>query len=110
MSKSNRNELSFEPDLLLISNALVIVSGKWRLYIILVLGEQTLRYSQLSDRLPGVSEKVLAGELKALVNLGVMKREAFAEVPLRVEYTLTERGRLILPILEQVQQIGKIFN
>jgi len=110
MPKSNRNELSFEPDLLLISNALVIVSGKWRIFIILVLGEQTLRYSQLSDKLPKISEKVLAGELKALVTLGVMKREAFAEVPLRVEYTLTERGRLILPILKQVQQIGQLFN
>jgi DNA-binding HxlR family transcriptional regulator len=110
MTESNRNELSFEPDLVLISNALVIVSGKWRLYIILVLGEQTLRYGQLSDRLPGVSEKVLASELKALVALGVMKREAFAVIPPRVEYTLTEQGRLALPILREVQQIGQIFN
>jgi DNA-binding HxlR family transcriptional regulator len=99
MPKNNRNELSFEPDLLLISNALVIVSGKWRLYIILVLGEQTLRYSQLSDRLPGVSEKVLAGELKALVTLGVMKREAFAEVPLRVDFTYFKTGTANRPNL-----------
>ncbi len=110
MTKSNRTELSLDPDLLLISNALVVISGKWRLYIILVLGEQTLRYGQLSDKLPGVSEKVLASELKALVALGVMKREAYAEIPPRVEYTLTERGRLALPILRQVQQIGQIFN
>ncbi|GAB2527808.1 winged helix-turn-helix transcriptional regulator [Spirosoma aerophilum] len=110
MTNSNRNELSFEPDLLLINNALVIVSGKWRLYIILVLGEQTLRYSQLSGKLPGVSEKVLASELKALVALGIMHREVFAEIPSRVEYTLTERGRLALPMLRQVQQIGQIFN
>ena len=110
MPKSNRNELSFEPNLILIRNALVIISGKWRLYIILVLGKQTLRYSQLSDRLPEVSEKVLASELKALVTLGVMRREVFAEVPLRVEYTLTERGRLIVPVLEQIQQIGQTFN
>lgn len=110
MTNSNRNELSFEPDLLLINAALVIVSGKWRLYIMLVLGERTLRYSQLSEQLPGVSEKVLASELKALVALGVMKREAFAEIPPRVEYTLTERGRLALPILRQIQQIGQIFN
>ncbi|AUD04561.1 winged helix-turn-helix transcriptional regulator [Spirosoma pollinicola] len=110
MTNSTRNELSFEPDLLLINAALVVVSGKWRLYIILILGEQTLRYSQLSERLPGVSEKVLASELKALVGLGVMKREAFAEIPPRVEYTLTERGRLALPILRQIQQLGQIFN
>ena len=110
MTKSSQPEPSFEPDLHMLSNALVIVSGKWRLFIILILGEQTLRYSQLSDRLPGLSEKVLASELKALVALGVMKREAYAEIPPRVEYTLTERGRLALPILRQVQQIGQIFN
>ena len=110
MTKSNQSELPFEPDLHMLSNALVVVSGKWRLFIILILGEQTLRYSQLSDRLPGLSEKVLASELKALVALGVMKREAYAEIPPRVEYTLTERGRLALPILRQVQQIGQIFN
>ncbi len=110
MSKKNPEELSPEPDLTLISHALVVISGKWRLYIILLLGEQTLRYSQLSERLPGVSEKVLAGELKALVKLGVMKRKAYAEIPPRVEYTLTKRGRMALPTLRQIQQIGRIFT
>ncbi|MFD2932882.1 winged helix-turn-helix transcriptional regulator [Spirosoma flavum] len=110
MTENNRIELAFGPDLLLISNALVVISGKWRLYIILILGEQTLRYGQLSDKLPNVSEKVLASELKALVALGVMKREAYAEIPPRVEYTLTERGLLALPMLREVQQIGQIFN
>ncbi|WP_227699044.1 winged helix-turn-helix transcriptional regulator [Spirosoma radiotolerans] len=81
----------------------MIVSSKWRLYIILVVGEQTLRYSQLNNRHPGVSEKVLASELKAVGTLAVMKREAFTDVPLRVDYILTKRGRLILPILKQVQ-------
>lgn len=110
MPKTNRNELAIEPSLLLINSALEVISGKWRLYIILVLGEQTLRYSQLGDLLPGLSEKVLAGELKALVALGVMKRVVFAEIPPRVEYTLTEKGRLALPLLRQVQQIGQLFN
>ncbi len=104
------NEATFEPDLLLISNALVVVGGKWRLYIILCLGEQTLRYGQISELLPRVSEKVLASELKALVALGVMTRTPYPEIPPRVEYTLTERGRLALPILRQIQQIGLIFN
>lgn len=110
MPKRNRNEPAFEPNPLLISNALAVISGKWRLYIILVLGEQTLRYTQLGELLPGVSEKVLAGELKALVALGVMKRVVYAEIPPRVEYTLTEKGLLALPLLRQVQQIGQLFS
>lgn len=110
MPKRNRNETIFEPNPLVISNALAVISGKWRLYIILVLGEQTLRYTQLGELLPGVSEKVLAGELKALVALGVMKRVIYAEIPPRVEYTLTEKGLLALPLLRQVQQIGQLFS
>ncbi|SOD89052.1 winged helix-turn-helix transcriptional regulator [Spirosoma fluviale] len=110
MTGSNQTELPFKPDLLLINNSLVIISGKWRIYIILTLSEQTLRYSQLSDRLPEISQKILASELKALVALGVLSREAYAEIPPRVEYTLTERGRLTLPILRQIQEIGQIFN
>ncbi|MFD1143566.1 winged helix-turn-helix transcriptional regulator [Larkinella insperata] len=94
----------------LIRRALEIISGKWRLYLILLLDEHTLRYSELRQRLPAVSEKVLAGELKALVTLGVIRRDVFAEVPLRVEYTLTSKGRSALPILRQMKQIGQIFN
>ncbi len=104
------DEVPFEPALLLINNALVVVGGKWRLYIILVLGEQTLRYGQLSELLPLVSKKVLASELRALVALGVMTRTPYPEIPPRVEYTLTERGLLALPILRQIQNIGLIFN
>ncbi|GAB3031106.1 winged helix-turn-helix transcriptional regulator [Spirosoma pulveris] len=110
MTGSSRTELSVKPDLQLITNSLVIISGKWRLYIILTLGEQTLRYSQLSGRMPEISQKILASELKALVTLGVLSREVYAEIPPRVEYSLTERGRLTLPILRQIQEIGQILN
>jgi DNA-binding HxlR family transcriptional regulator len=106
MSTSDANK---HPDPILISRALEVLSGKWRLYIILALGEQTLRYSQLSDLVPGVSEKVLASELKALVTLGVLTRTMYQEIPPRVEYTLTERGRLALPLLQQIQQLGRLF-
>jgi DNA-binding HxlR family transcriptional regulator len=99
-----------EPDLLLITSALSVIRGKWRLYIILLLNEQTLRYSQLSNLLPEISEKVLASELKALVALGIMKREAYAEIPLRVEYSLTPEGRMALPILRQIQLIGQLIQ
>ncbi|WP_460970327.1 winged helix-turn-helix transcriptional regulator [Spirosoma migulaei] len=107
---TNRNENAPNPDLHLINKALAMICGKWRLYIILLLGEQTLRYTQLSELLPGISEKVLAGELKALVALGVMKRKAYAEMPPRVEYKLSKKGRLALPVLNQLQEIGQLFN
>ncbi|GAB3702186.1 hypothetical protein GCM10027592_31290 [Spirosoma flavus] len=110
MTTSDTRDLPVEPDLFLIRKALSMICGKWRLYIILMLGEQTLRYSQLGEQLPNVSEKVLADELKALVALGVMQRTIYAEIPPRVEYTLTEKGRSALPLLTQIQQIGQLIS
>ncbi|AQG80072.1 winged helix-turn-helix transcriptional regulator [Spirosoma montaniterrae] len=109
MSTNSPSEFAFEPDLRLINMTLKVIGGKWRLYLILVLGQQTLRFSELSERLPDVSPKVLAGELKALVALGVIQRVVYAEVPPKVEYRLTEQGRLALPLMSQLQQIGQFF-
>lgn len=109
MTNAENEKFPFEPDPVLINKALVVISGKWRLYIILLIGEQTLRYSQLSEKLPEISQKVLAVELKALVALGVLKRKVYAEVPPRVEYALSEKGRLAFPILKEVQDLGKLF-
>lgn len=94
---------------LLVNKALEVVCGKWRLSIILLVGNNTLRYSELRLKLPLVSEKVLADELKALSLLGVLSRKAYAEVPPKVEYTLTERGLLVLPVLIQLKEVGRTF-
>jgi DNA-binding HxlR family transcriptional regulator len=102
-------ELMAEEERLLIKKSLEVVCGKWRLFILLHLGNQTRRYSELRRLLPTVSEKVLIQELKALVQLGVLEKESFNEVPPRVEYRLSERGRAVLPILHQVKEIGKHF-
>ncbi|GAB3512543.1 winged helix-turn-helix transcriptional regulator [Spirosoma knui] len=108
MPQTDLNEDPFDPAL--IHKALTILSGKWRLYIILLLDKRTLRYSQLSEKLPDISQKVLASELKALAALGVLTRKVYAEVPPRVEYALTEKGQLALPILKEMQKLGKLFN
>jgi DNA-binding HxlR family transcriptional regulator len=110
MSKKDASGLPANPELLLIGKALEVVTGKWKLYIILLVGEQTWRYSELNESMPAISEKVLAGELKALVALGVLNRKAYPEIPPRVEYTLSSKGRLALPILKQILEIGRIFN
>jgi DNA-binding HxlR family transcriptional regulator len=109
MNGKNQPELMAEDERLLIKKSLEIVCGKWRLFILLHLGNQTRRYSELRRLLPNVSEKVLIQELKALVQLGVLEKESFSEVPPRVEYRLSERGRDILPNLLQIKEIGKQF-
>ena len=110
MEKVNQEDKRIYPDYVLISKALEVIGGKWRLYIILLLGKETRRYRDLNQLLPTVSDKVLAGELKALVALGVMERKAYAEIPPRVEYRLSQKGEQALPLLSQLQAVGQIFN
>ena len=110
MTTPDQPDAPHAPDLALITTTLKVIGGKWRLYTLLVLGEQTLRYNQLSEMLPGISPKVLAGELKALVALGVVQRDIYAQVPPRVDYKLTLKGRLALPGLRALPQIGQLFT
>ncbi|MFC5180173.1 winged helix-turn-helix transcriptional regulator [Actinomadura harenae] len=72
--------------------AMDVVGGKWKVSILWALGERTHRFGELRRALPGVTEKVLAAQLRELVEDGIVHREVLDEVPPRVEYSLTERG------------------
>ncbi|GAB3874297.1 hypothetical protein GCM10028824_27320 [Hymenobacter segetis] len=78
-----------------------VLGGKWKLIIISYL-TQPRRFGQLAQRLSLISRKVLTEQLRELEEDGIVHREAFAEAPPRVEYSLTEYGRALLPILEQL--------
>ncbi|RZK35663.1 MAG: transcriptional regulator [Hymenobacter sp.] len=78
-----------------------VLGGKWKLIIISYL-TQTRRFGQLAQRLSLISRKVLTEQLRELEEDGIVRREAFAELPPRVEYSLTEHGRALLPILAQL--------
>lgn len=94
---------------LIVKKSLEVVCGKWRLFILLHLGQKVRRYSELRRLLPDVSEKVLIQELKSLVQLGVLEKQSFSEVPPRVEYRLSKRGLDVLPMLQQIKDIGRHF-
>lgn len=109
MNERTQPELMAEEERLIVKKAQEVVCGKWRLFILLHLGQQVRRYSELRRLLPDVSEKVLIQELKTLVQLGVLEKRSYNEVPPRVEYRLSERGLTILPILLQIKDIGRHF-
>lgn len=94
---------------LALQKTLDIICGKWRLYIIYQLGTEARRYGELRRMIPEVSEKVLIQELKALANLGVIEKKSFSEVPPRVEYSLTPKGKQVLPTLLKLTSIGETF-
>lgn len=82
-----------------------VISKKWALLIVNALGNcHKLRFNELTDQLTGISPKTLSDTLKVLQAQGLVKRESFAEIPPRVEYSLTKDGielrKSILPLLK----------
>ncbi|RFU40562.1 transcriptional regulator [Actinomadura logoneensis] len=72
--------------------AMEIVGGKWKVSILWALGVRVHRFGELRRALPGITEKVLAAQLRELIEDGIVHREELDEVPPRVEYSLTPRG------------------
>ncbi len=80
--------------------------GRWKVLIVRELIAGTRRFSALKRSLAGVSHKVLTAQLRELETDGVVERRVFAQVPPRVDYDLTERGRALLPLLEGLHAWG----
>ncbi len=80
-----------------------VFGGKWKSRIICVLAHQgTLRYSELRGEMANITDAVLALNLKELIADGMIDRVQFDEIPPRVEYSLTEKGRSAVPILQNI--------
>ncbi|RAY15052.1 transcriptional regulator [Actinomadura craniellae] len=91
-----------------IDAALDVVSGKWKGLILWELDEHgTRRFAELRRGLPGVSEKMLTQHLREMERDGLVIRTVYAEVPPRVEYTLTEHGRMLNKALEPLGEWGR---
>src|SRR4051812_29965385 len=84
-----------------------IVCGKWTLLIIRDLAEQRSRFCELERSLKGISPRTLSLRLRALEEEGFVERRTFPEVPPRVEYALTEKGRALVPIIEDMRRYGR---
>lgn len=107
--KINTSRKSDITNQLIFDKMLEIICGKWRLYIIYQIGTEVRRYGELRRMIPRISEKVLIQELKTLNRLGVIHKKLYDEVPMRVEYALTEKGRQVLPILLKLMTVGDVF-
>ncbi|MEZ5335208.1 MAG: helix-turn-helix domain-containing protein [Methanolobus sp.] len=83
-----------------------VIGGKWKPLILWSLKEDTLRYSSLQQDLPGISPRMLTKQLRELEEDGIVKRKMYPEIPPRVEYSLTELGKTIIPVLEALCQWG----
>jgi DNA-binding HxlR family transcriptional regulator len=84
-----------------------LVCGKWTMLILRDLAEGPSRFCELERSLAGISPRTLSLRLRALEEEGVVARETFGEVPPRVEYSLTEKGRALVPLVEDMRRYGQ---
>jgi len=91
-------------------STLGIIGGKWKLLILRELLHGISRFGELRRRLSGVSEKVLAQHLRELETDGIIERKIYAEVPPRVEYSLTSAGKTLKPIIDGLHEWGLVHR
>jgi DNA-binding HxlR family transcriptional regulator len=92
-----------------VATALAIVGNKWTALIVKELAEGCARFSTLEQALPGISPRTLSQRLDDMQDKGLITKKSFAEVPPRVEYTLTNKGRDLLPILKSMACWGEKY-
>lgn len=90
-----------------LTQTLSVIGGKWKPIIIYQLSKSSKRFGQLDIAITGISRKVLSTHLKELEADGIVVRKAFAEIPPRVHYSLTEKGKELLPIFREMTQWGQ---
>jgi DNA-binding HxlR family transcriptional regulator len=84
-----------------------VVCRKWTLMVIRDLAQGRSRFCELERSLEGISPRTLSLRLRALEEEGIVERHTFPEVPPRVEYSLTDKGRALLPIIEAMRAYGR---
>ncbi|MDW7733301.1 MAG: helix-turn-helix domain-containing protein [Methanolobus sp.] len=86
-----------------------VIGGKWKPLILWQLKGEVLRYNSLQQALPGISPRMLTKQLRELEEDGIVKREMYPEIPPKVEYSVTDFGRTLIPVLEALAQWGIEF-
>lgn len=86
-----------------------VISGKWKAMILFSLLQRTIRFNELRRLIPKATQRVLTTQLRELESDGVITRKIYAEVPPRVEYSLTEFGLSLKPILELMELWGEEY-
>lgn len=93
-----------------VETTLLLIGDKWKVLILRDLVGGTKRFGELKKSIGSVSQKVLTAQLRDMEEKGLVKRKVYAEVPPRVEYTLTDTGYSLQPILDAMELWGKEYK
>ena len=86
---------------------LAVIGGKWKMLILWYLGKEgTKRFNELKTLMPNITQRMLVNQLRDLESDYIIHREVYPVVPPKVEYSLTDRGRTLMPILEAMYEWG----
>lgn len=89
---------------------LTIIGGKWKMLIMWHLGKEgTKRFGELKSMMPGITQRMLVSQLRELEEDQIVHRKVYPVVPPKVEYSLTEHGRSLMPILQSMDEWGKNY-
>lgn len=90
--------------------ALAVIGGKWKLMILDFLAEDTRRFNQLQRLIPTVTPRMLTRQLRELETDRIVRRKVYPEVPPKVEYSLTDLGRSLMPLLQELRSWGSQYG
>lgn len=97
-----QNKLYYNP----VEFAMDRIGGTWKMPILWRLQDKTLRYGELKKDIPHITHKMLTTQLRALEEEGFIHRKVYAEVPPKVEYSITERGQRAIVLIQQIREYG----
>lgn len=93
-----------------VATTIALIGSKWKLLIIRNLMMRTWRFNELKKDLEGISQKVLTDSLRSMEEDGLITRTVYPEVPPRVEYSLSELGESMRPILNSMEEFGNSYK
>lgn len=93
-----------------VETTLMLISERWKVLIIRDLLDGTKRFGELKKSIGNISQKVLTANLRAMEDSGLLTRKVYPEVPPKVEYTLTETGYSLKPILDAMKEWGVVYQ
>jgi DNA-binding HxlR family transcriptional regulator len=105
MSRTKERVFNCEKEL-----TLSVIGGKWKMLILWHLGKEgTKRFGELKSLMPGITQRMLVNQLRELEEDHIVHREVYPVVPPKVEYSLTEEGMTLMPILDSMYEWGKNY-
>jgi DNA-binding HxlR family transcriptional regulator len=93
-----------------VATTLTLIGNKWKIFIVQRLIERPWRFNELQKDIPGISQRVLTDNLRSMEEDGIVTRTVYPEVPVRVEYALSELGDTMRPIIDSLFDWGTMYQ